>query len=421
MRVVSRDALPRNPALPPFSQKPVPNPSVSNPSLQGPLFALACVILVILSLLLLSPPGEYPNGNVYYGSAASGGGPYGSSGVVRSVPSPPDDKEFKEFITEQQMLAHANNVYKMNLRRRLAQLGSLQPPKLDVLQSQLSILVPTFPCPKEERVGVWADGRKWLCNMKAFLPDKPVVYSIGSGGEYSFEKDMFFKFPLTRPLTFDPFLDPSLAASLQALSFLRFLPIGLAGAGVIERAKVDRPGLQFMTVREIMAANNHSYVDVFKVDCDGCEETMVYDIKAGRREGVEGGVGKGVGVWEGGGGSGIGDGSGGGRGGEGGEGGEGRAGREGREGELEEFSRVKPFGDPAIGQILIDLHHVNNPDITLPIIYHLESVGYLLFHVEPSARHPDCCVELSFIHQALLQPWGTSYRDFQRWKKARGK
>ncbi|CAI5999253.1 unnamed protein product [Closterium sp. NIES-64] len=220
-------------------------------------------------------------------------------------------------------------------------------------------------------------------------------------GEYSFEKDMFFKFPLTRPLTFDPFLDPSLASSMQALSFLRLLPIGLAGAGVIERARVDRPGVQFMTVGEVMAANNHSYVDVLKVDCDGCEEGLVYDIKPGRREG---------------GGEGVGDGSGGGGRGEGGGGGEGR-----EEEVLEEFSRVKPFGDPAIGQILIDLHHVNNPGITLPMVYHLESVGYLLYHVEPNAQHPDCCIELAFIHQSLLQPWGTSRGDFQRWKKARGK
>ncbi|CAI5531540.1 unnamed protein product [Closterium sp. Naga37s-1] len=305
----------------------------------------------------------------------------------------------------------------MNLRRRLAQLKVMQP-QLDMLQSQLSILVPTFPCPKEERVGVWADGRKWLCNMKTFLPDNPVVYrrgilirrghvlqvpphtsahlrpiphglprllpaspllpllsspspssprrSIGSGGEYSFEKDIFFKFPLTRPLTFDPFLDPSLSSSMQALSFLRLLPIGLAGAGVIERARVDRPGVQFMTVGEVMAANNHSYVDVLKVDCDGCEEGLVYDIKPGRREG---------------GGEGVGDGSGGGGRGEGGGGGEGR-----EEELLEEFSRVKPFGDPAIGQILIDLHHLYNPTITLPMVYHLESVGYLLYHVEPNAH-----------------------------------
>ncbi|CAI5519891.1 unnamed protein product [Closterium sp. Naga37s-1] len=293
----------------------------------------------------------------------------------------------------------------MNLRRRLAQLKVMQPPNLDMLQSQLSILVPTFPCPKEERVGVWADGRKWLCNMKTFLPDNPVVYSIGSGGEYSFEKDIFFKFPLTRPLTFDPFLDPSLASSMQALSFLRFLPIGLAGAGVIERARVDRPGVQFMTVGEVMGANNHSYVDVLKVDCDGCEEGLVYDIKPGRREGGGGGAGDGVG-----------DGSGGGGRGEGGGGGEGR-----EEEVLEEFSRVKPFGNPAIGQILIDLHHVNNPGITLPMVYHLESVGYLLYHVEPNAQHPDCCIELAFIHQSLLQPWGTSYGDYQRWRKARGK
>ncbi|CAI7793960.1 unnamed protein product [Closterium sp. NIES-54] len=162
MRVVSRDALLRpatNPALPPLSQKPIPNPSLSNPSLQGPLFVLACVVLVALSLQLLSPPREYPNGHLY-GGAAGSGGPFGSSGAVRNIPSPPDDKDFRAFIAEQQMLAHANNVHKMNLRRRLSQLKVMQPPSLDMLQSQLSILVPTFPCPKEERVGVWADGRK---------------------------------------------------------------------------------------------------------------------------------------------------------------------------------------------------------------------------------------------------------------------
>ncbi|CAI7793964.1 unnamed protein product [Closterium sp. NIES-54] len=64
---------------------------------------------------------------------------------------------------------------------------------------------------------------------------------------------------------------------------------------------------------------------------------------------------------------------------------------------------------------------VNNPGITLPMVYHLESVGYLLYHVEPNAQHPDCCIELAFIHQSLLQPWGTSRSDFERWKKARGK
>ncbi|CAI5521148.1 unnamed protein product [Closterium sp. Naga37s-1] len=231
--------------------------------------------------------------------------------------------------------------------------GALQPMLGNPVRMKELILVPTYTCPLNERIGKWGDGGKWACMMPSVIQKKdPVVYSIGSFGMYSFEKEMH-QMLRTMPYTFDPFLPPAKRNIMASLPFLHFIEIGLSGTASISTYRTKFPEKKFATLPEMMGQFGHSYVDVFKIDCEGCEVEWIKDLgqlynNTGKRLAVHGGK--------------------------------------------------LPFG-----QILIEFHNMDKSVKTLTMVYTLENLGYRMFSIEYNHRCAVCC-EMSFIHESLVRP-----------------
>ncbi|CAI5462623.1 unnamed protein product [Closterium sp. Yama58-4] len=246
------------------------------------------------------------------------------------------------------------NYWENLVLRRKACNGTLFPPPAQytpVLMKTV-VLIPTYPCPANERIGQWGDGGKWTCLLPGAIQKDPVVYSIGSRGRYSFE-DSIHKFLRVQPHTFDPFLTPETAASMQNLSSLHFHPIGLSANSSLQNYHKKFPEMQFLTLGGIMDMLNHSYVDVFKIDCEGCEEAVITEI--GEANGYTAS-------------------------------------------QLSVHGGTLPFG-----QILVEFHQMHHPQVILPLIYTLERLGYRMFSIEFNQQCLKCC-EMSFIHESLVRP-----------------
>ncbi|CAI5520996.1 unnamed protein product, partial [Closterium sp. Naga37s-1] len=102
--------------------------------------------------------------------------------------------------------------------------------------------------------------------------------SVGSNEQYDFEQAMGAALH-TKPFTFDPFLSANATAHMHALPFLHFHQIAIAGAASLEAFRAKNPGITFMTLQGAMERLGHSYVDVLKMDCEGCEEEFIMGLK----------------------------------------------------------------------------------------------------------------------------------------------
>ncbi|CAI7814553.1 unnamed protein product [Closterium sp. NIES-53] len=218
----------------------------------------ACVMIICLaSLLALRGGGVLNRDSIAGGGISRRGGALGGGGVIGGVNLGGNGglgggEEFKvDLWVEREMLLHAETIYQDNMRRRSEFFGGRsQPLDLEMRQELESVMVAAYPCPMEERLGIWADGGKWICNMKSFIPEKPVIYSIGSNGEYTFEQDIAARLH-TRPFTFDPFLDPAMEHTMMRLPFLSFEAVGLAAKSTVEQWKAETKGKAFMTLEQV--------------------------------------------------------------------------------------------------------------------------------------------------------------------------
>ncbi|CAI6003319.1 unnamed protein product [Closterium sp. NIES-65] len=224
-------------------------------------------------------------------------------------------------------LCRAEAAYAANKARRVASFnGLLQPAVLSVADMLTKAIAPMYPCPREQRLGVWGEGGKWVCMLPTAFENKPVVYSVGSKESYSFEEDIA-KATGAVPLTFDPFISQEAQQRMLALPFLRYFPEGLSGRAKLSKNRKMFPSYTFSTLPELMATHNTDYMDVLKIDCEGCEIEMIQDLEQAM-------------------------------------GGDSRAG-------LVRFGGKLPFG-----QLLVEFHKIHVPKVTLPLIYAIENLGY---------------------------------------------
>lgn len=184
---------------------------------------------------------------------------------------------------------------------------------------------PDFDCLSKTRIGAtyYGDGPKFMCDVENIpTVGDCVVYSIGSDGDFSFERAIYNRFKC-KIHTFDHTGEWSELARLAHSTFHKF---GL-GYG---------PDL-----KPLASLLKHSHVDVLKVDCEGCEWT-VFDQ-----------------IWK----------------------------------DLKE-------GKYYIGQILIELHHLNFKNVS-NFFRGAEESGFYIFSKE--RNHWGCegykCVEYSLIHK----------------------
>jgi len=138
----------------------------------------------------------------------------------------------------------------------------------------------TYTCPHDiQRVGRLGDGGKWVCGMSLY-ESKPaptishsstehpetVIYSFGVNDESTFEAEMLARIPSAQIYAYDfsvtsfgPQLSPSYSARAH------FKQLGLGSKDELYKTP------QFFTLASLMAQNNHSYIDILKIDIEGSE------------------------------------------------------------------------------------------------------------------------------------------------------
>lgn len=157
---------------------------------------------------------------------------------------------------------------------------------------------PTWNCPHDtQRVGRFGDGGKWVCGMSLYeaypapefsstgaviksssgkpLAQAPiqdsaneglVMYSFGINEESSFEAEMLERVPSLRIWGYDFSVNgwgPQIASAYRHRTF--FQKVGLG--------KEDSHGTNppFWTLPSLMRQNNHTYIDILKIDIEGSE------------------------------------------------------------------------------------------------------------------------------------------------------
>ncbi|KAF2026709.1 hypothetical protein EK21DRAFT_103055 [Setomelanomma holmii] len=147
----------------------------------------------------------------------------------------------------------------------------------------------TWTCPHDfQRVGRLGDGGKWVCGMSIYesLPapkfptsenvevredpktsqDGLVIYSFGINGESSFEAEILERVPSARIWGYDFSVNgwgKQIPMSQRHRTF--FKKIGL---GKEDKHDASPP---FYTLPTLMKNNNHTYIDILKIDVEGSE------------------------------------------------------------------------------------------------------------------------------------------------------
>lgn len=99
---------------------------------------------------------------------------------------------------------------------------------------------------------------------------------MGSQGETSFEKGVFGLLG-AKPHTFDPYLAPSQLQRVRGLPWVHFHEWGLGPKGGRTRrfdVATGRAG-EVRGLEDSMRELGHEWVDVLKLDCEGCEGSFV--------------------------------------------------------------------------------------------------------------------------------------------------
>jgi hypothetical protein len=139
----------------------------------------------------------------------------------------------------------------------------------------------TYTCPHDiQRVGRLGDGGKWVCGMslyeakpapavsqqKSSPHPETIIYSFGVNDESTFEAEMLARIPSAQIFAYDfsvksfgPQLPPSYSARAH------FSQVGLGAKDEFNKSP------QFFTLSTLMAQNNHSYIDILKIDIEGSE------------------------------------------------------------------------------------------------------------------------------------------------------
>ena len=142
---------------------------------------------------------------------------------------------------------------------------------------------PDFPCPEDTKIGR-ADGGKWICAPKRIAEQaakenrKCIIYSVGSDGNFAFEIELveWMGVGKCEIHTFDFGDYGGLVPPNKGIYYHRW---GLAPS-YNETRHTDSVKLKVMTsddaqktLQETMRELGHEgkAIDIFKIDCEGCE------------------------------------------------------------------------------------------------------------------------------------------------------
>ena len=151
---------------------------------------------------------------------------------------------------------------------------------------------PDFTCLYENSIGqASADGHKWVCDPHRLVQKQNdcLVYSFGSNGNFHFEADLLRVAPNCEIHVFDP-TNYTQKMKDWGLNSSVYQVWGLQGSYATDRTKTrteysdkmdkELSGLNFKTLPETMKELGHvgRRIDVFKIDCEGCEWSLYKDL-----------------------------------------------------------------------------------------------------------------------------------------------
>eukprot|EP00980_Cylindrotheca_fusiformis_P009486 scaffold2072_cov98-Cylindrotheca_fusiformis.AAC.5 len=144
---------------------------------------------------------------------------------------------------------------------------------------------PDFTCWHERRIGGMGDGPKWVCDPHRLVdPQKDcLVYSVGSRGQFEFEESIQSEIGMHCEIhTFDPEMLGKPYGQL-APPGVKYHNWGFRSEGdptsQRNQARFDenirRNRGTFKTMKETVQELGHDgrVIDIFKIDCEGCEWT----------------------------------------------------------------------------------------------------------------------------------------------------
>jgi Methyltransferase domain len=156
------------------------------------------------------------------------------------------------------------------------------PTKMETAAWLVQNVDPIFTCAHIRRVGGRGDGPKWTCDPHRLLKQPNcLVYSIGSSGDYAFEDGLVRTLGTHCEIhVFDP--DPSYGRENDPeKKNIHYHPWGLKGENDTDPgiANAESKDLTFYSLPQIMEKLGHTgrRLDVFKIDCEGCEVTSSVD------------------------------------------------------------------------------------------------------------------------------------------------
>ncbi|THH20621.1 hypothetical protein EUX98_g8546 [Antrodiella citrinella] len=132
--------------------------------------------------------------------------------------------------------------------------------------------IPSFQCPhRVERLGTMGDGGKWVCGFERVAKQPEcVIYSFGINEESSFEAALLTRSPGCQVWGYD-FSVSRFGPEIESLPALKsrshFHPYALSARD----AHAPEASPPEYTLASLMAANNHTWIDVLKVDIEGAE------------------------------------------------------------------------------------------------------------------------------------------------------
>ena len=124
---------------------------------------------------------------------------------------------------------------------------------------------------------------KWVCDPHQLNKDGCLVYSVGSAGNFDFEVGLHEIAPKCEIHTFDPSIFTTNLLQYKAEWFVSLHQWGLKASysaldnmtdtGYSDNLKGALSMLELKTLKETMKELGHEdrTIDVFKIDCEGCE------------------------------------------------------------------------------------------------------------------------------------------------------
>jgi Methyltransferase domain len=155
----------------------------------------------------------------------------------------------------------------------------------------MSNVDPMFSCPNLRRVGGHGDGPKWTCDPHRLVkqPDC-LIYSVGSFGIYKFEDGIVSTLKASTINAEEPWLpnceihvfdpDPTYGRKDDPVQRnIHYHAWGLKSSyETFDRGQFP-PDFEFLSIQEIQQRLGHEQrrIDIFKIDCEGCEFTTYQD------------------------------------------------------------------------------------------------------------------------------------------------